>query len=107
MTHHHPWAPAALLAVATAILAAGCGSGPATQPAGHSSGHTGTASPTAPSTPAATQQTRCHSNMLTATMTYNPGGAAGGTRAGWLTLTNSSSTSCRVYGYPGLQLVTC
>ena len=109
MRHHHPWAPAALLAVATAILAAGCGSSPATQASASTTGHVGTASPTASSdssTPTATQQSRCHSNMLTATMTYYPGGAAAGRRAGWLTLTNSSSTSCRVYGYPGLQLVT-
>jgi hypothetical protein len=37
---------------------------------------------------------------LAAAVTDNSGGAADGNRAGWLTLTNTSSASCDVYGYP-------
>lgn len=49
---------------------------------------------------------RCHTTGLSVTMTEDYGMTGSGGRGGWLTLTNTSAGRCRVYGYPGLQLVT-
>jgi hypothetical protein len=48
---------------------------------------------------------RCHTAGLSVTMTEDSGAAASGRSGGWLTLANISGGRCRVYGYPGLQLV--
>lgn len=46
---------------------------------------------------------RCHTSMLDATLRAGHPGA--GQRYADLTLVNSSGQTCRVYGFPGLQLV--
>ncbi|MFD0817570.1 DUF4232 domain-containing protein, partial [Micromonospora zhanjiangensis] len=48
---------------------------------------------------------RCHTDGLSLAMTEDEAAASTGLNAGWLTLTNTSGVRCRVYGYPGLQLV--
>lgn len=117
----HPRAAAAALAAATAILAAGCGgsgSGGQTasrtstsnQAAGSPSATPASASPsaTAASTGAAGNQAastgRCHTSMLSAHVTMGSPGA--GQRYAFLVLTNTSSSTCRVYGFPGMQLLS-
>lgn len=115
---------AVTIAAAAIVAAAGCGASPkgaAPVPSAPSSpaaspGATASAGPVSPgatggSSGAAgagggTGQSsgRCHTSMLSAHVVMGQPGA--GQRYAELVLTNSSGSSCRVYGYPGLQLVT-
>jgi ABC-type transport system substrate-binding protein len=119
----HPRAAAAVLAAATAILAAGCGSsGSGGQTASPASSDQAAGSPSdsastlpTPSASAgssaagtsgnpATGTSRCHTSMLSAHVTMGNPGA--GQRYAFLVLTNTSTTTCRVYGFPGMQLLS-
>ncbi|MGE5288701.1 MAG: DUF4232 domain-containing protein [Micromonosporaceae bacterium] len=118
----HPRAAAATLAAATAILAAGCGGsgsgGQTTSPtptsnqaAGSPSAAPVSAAPSATAAPTATGPAgtqaagagRCHTSMLSAHVTMGNPGA--GQRYAFLVLTNTSRSNCRVYGFPGAQLL--
>ncbi len=108
-----------VLAAATALVTAGCGSSGPSTPA--SSAAATTASPagaaTTPATPVTSASAaspssgaqahgpgRCHTSMLSAHVRLGSPGA--GQRYAFLVLTNSSGVTCRVFGYPGMQLVT-
>ena len=115
-----PAAIAVVILAGTAIAAAGCGSSPKTAapspPASvspsASAGRTASAGPASPA-PAASgggaggngSQSigRCHTSMLSARVVLGQPGA--GQRYADLVLTNTSGASCRVYGYPGMQLL--
>ncbi|MGH3067769.1 MAG: DUF4232 domain-containing protein [Streptosporangiaceae bacterium] len=113
-------AAAALLC--TGALAAACGSTSSNGSAGSqastaaspaastapstqaSTGATTAATPTAPpSTPSAPA---CSTADLSGTVNTNPGGAAAGSAYYPLNLTNSSKSSCYLFGYPGVSFVT-
>ncbi len=104
----------AVLAAAAAIVTAGCGgSGSATpaasSPAAASPSDSATsgapaASPTSSSGPQAQGAGRCHTSMLSAHVRLGSPGA--GQRYAFLVLTNTSSLTCRIFGYPGMQLLT-
>jgi Protein of unknown function (DUF4232) len=119
----HSRAAAAVLAVATAILAAGCGSsGSGGQTASPVSSDQAAGSPSASASAlptssanagssgtgstgnAATGTSRCHTSMLSAHVTMGSPGA--GQRYAFLVLTNTSTATCRVYGFPGMQLLS-
>ncbi len=113
----HPLAVASALVAATAILAAGCGGSGAGTGAASPASTTATGSPSDTATPSAAGSTaptglstqpagtgRCHTSMLSANVTMGSPGA--GQRYANLVLTNSSGTTCRIYGFPGLQLVS-
>jgi hypothetical protein len=100
-TTQRPLLTGTLVAAAALVLLAGCGTGnqqsTATQPAPSSS-----ATPaTSPQAPAAGE--RCHTRELGAALQQQRPG--GGSRYAVLTLTNRSSRSCPVTGFPGLQLL--
>lgn len=74
-------------------------SAPATPPAAGSSGNPGGAGGSGDQYPG-----RCHTSMLSAHLT--PGQPGAGQHYAELVLTNTASTTCRVYGYPGMQLLS-
>lgn len=90
-----------MVAAAALVLLAGCGTGTppstATQPAPTPSAN----SASTPAAPAAGE--RCHTRELAASLQQQRPG--GGNRYAVLTLTNRSSRSCPVTGFPGLQLL--
>ena len=113
-------AAAALLC--TGALAAACGStssnssagsqastavsaaSPAASAAAASSSPPPTSGPTTPpSTPSAPA---CSTADLSGKVNTNPGGAAAGSTYYPLNLTNTSKSSCYLYGYPGVSFVT-
>jgi Protein of unknown function (DUF4232) len=110
-------AAAALLC--TGALVAACGStssnntagspaSPAASPAvatpSSAPSTTGTTAPaTPPSTPSAPA---CSTAGLSATVNTSPGGAAAGSTYYPLNLTNTSKSSCYLFGYPGVSFVT-
>jgi hypothetical protein len=130
--HPRAMVPAAIAVVtlaATAVAATGCGAStvsagtPASPPApaatpASASPATSAASPASSATasPAASpgnasggssaagQSARCHTSMLSAHVV--PGQPGAGQHYAELVLTNSSGTSCRIYGFPGMQLVS-
>lgn len=89
----------AVAALAAAGLLAGCGSpsSPSSQPTA-----TVTAPPTQSATPAG--PAACASTALTASL--GPGNGAAGSSYYPIKLTNSSTTTCSLYGYPGVSFVT-
>jgi len=117
---------AAVTIAATAAAAAGCGtspkaspmatappppaaSPPSAAPTGPVSNHGPTVPP--PATAAAgsgpggsASPGRCHTSMLSAHIVVGQPGA--GQHYADLVLTNTSGTTCRIYGYPGMQLVS-
>lgn len=96
-----------MVAAAALVLLAGCGTGnpqstatqPTTSPKPATSASAAPAA--APSAPAAGE--RCHTRELGASLQQQRPG--GGNRYAVLTLTNRSSRSCPVTGFPGLQLL--
>ena len=110
-------ATAALLC--TGALAAACGStgtnnsaaSPATSAASTapppSSPAPSTAAATTPATPPSSPSVpACSSAALSATVNTSPGGAAAGSTYYPLDFTNTSKSSCYLYGYPGVSFVT-
>jgi hypothetical protein len=106
-------AAAALLC--TGALAAACGSTSSNNSAGSppstaasaastpSSAPASTVPATPPSTPSAPA---CSPADLSATVNTSPGGAAAGSTYYPLNFTNTSKSSCYLYGYPGVSFVT-
>jgi hypothetical protein len=95
---------AASAAACLAVLAVGCGSAKAPGAgATHSPGTSTTPAVSAPATSPAGQVSvpRCHTSQLSPFFT-GQNAAMGGQRGMYLILTNHSSTTCYVYGYPGL-----
>jgi hypothetical protein len=111
-------------AFATALLAA-CGSQPAHSTSAAAAGRTSSPSPSAtPSSPSGSSPsdsptseptartlprmpaTQCPTSALRAKVSKTRGGAAAGTRYVALDLTNTSSHSCNLYGFPGVSFVT-
>src|SRR5947209_5381351 len=107
-----------LLATAVVLATAGCtgahrtapsaSSAPASVPAAPSpSGaplpDSGSASPGSPAPGGAVSSTRCHTAGLSGHVEGH--GEAAGQRYAFLGLTNTASSPCTVYGYPGLQFV--
>jgi hypothetical protein len=116
-------AAAALLC--TGALAAACGSassnnnaaGSQPSPAVSSATPAGAASPVASSTPSTTATTpqtppstpsapSCSTADLSGTVNTSQGGAAAGSTYYPLNLTNTSKSSCYLFGYPGVSFVT-
>jgi hypothetical protein len=108
----------AAVLLCTGALAAACGSttsgnaagGQASTPAIASSAassappSTGATTPaTPPSTPSAPP---CSTADLSATVNTSPGGAAAGSTYYPLNFTNTSKSSCYLFGYPGVSFVT-
>jgi hypothetical protein len=98
-----------LAATGVAALAAGCGGG--TPTASDSSASSGPPSSSAAPTPAGTGSPtgaagpdRCHTAGLG--ISARGLGAAAGNHYAVVTFTNTTNAPCRVYGYPGLQLLT-
>ena len=113
-------AAAALLC--TGALAAACGStssnGSAASPASAAATPAASAAPSTPAaaatTPAATPTApasspsvpTCSTADLSGTVNTSPGGAAAGSTYYPLNLTNTSKSSCYLFGYPGVSFVT-
>jgi hypothetical protein len=110
-------AAAALLC--TGALAAACGSTSSNNSAGSPastaaspavSTPSSTPSSTAATTPATPPSTpsapACSPADLSATVNTSPGGAAAGSTYYPLNFTNTSNSSCYLYGYPGVSFVT-
>jgi hypothetical protein len=113
-------ATAALLC--TGALAAACGSTSSNNSAGGQPSTAASAAasaastpPSSPSSAAATTPTAppstpsapaCSTADLSATVNTSPGGAAAGSTYYPLNLTNTSKSSCYLYGYPGVSFVT-
>ena len=109
----------AAVLLCTGALAAACGStsanGPAASPASPAAS-TAAATPTAaasaaatsaPATPPSTPSSpACSTADLSATVNTSPGGAAAGSTYYPLNFTNTSKSSCYLYGYPGVSFVT-
>jgi hypothetical protein len=109
--------------IATAILAgsagllAGCGtSTPAASPPASASATatptpsssvtaTPTASPTATSSPASASAAACATSALHVVVSTSGGGAAAGSTYYPLQFSNTSSSPCTLYGYPGVSFV--
>lgn len=95
-------------AVLVAALAAGCGTpdgkGSASDGASSGATSTGTRAPASspPASPAGAD--RCHTGDLKVSMKGL--GAAAGNHYAAVVLTNTGGTSCRAFGYPGMQLLT-
>lgn len=93
------------------VLAGACGSKHATSapPSGRPSGTvtlpTSSLTPASPTPVTASPPVpgRCTTAMLTAR--FRSAGPAAGHRYAFLTLTNRSGSLCRIYGFPGMQLV--
>jgi hypothetical protein len=114
--------PAAVLAAAL-FLAAGCSStgkpvasAPAesTPPATSQAGAAPLSAPSpAPTTRSTTSSAsgqgagtaRCQSSQLKLTWAADPGGGAAGSQGSFLIFTNTSKTTCTLYGYPGVSFV--
>jgi hypothetical protein len=109
-------AAAALLC--TGALAAACGSTssnnsagsqPSTAASAASAASTPSSAPasTVPATPPSTPSApACSPADLSATVNTSPGGAAAGSTYYPLNFTNTSKSSCYLYGYPGVSFVT-
>ncbi len=109
-------AAAALLC--TGALAAACGSTssnnsagsqPSTASTAASAASTPSSAPasTVPATPPSTPSApACSPADLSATVNTSPGGAAAGSTYYPLNFTNTSKSSCYLYGYPGVSFVT-
>jgi hypothetical protein len=102
--------------IATAILAgsagllAGCGtSTPAASPPASASSSsvtaTPTASPTATSSPTSASAAACATSALHVVVSTSGGGAAAGSTYYPLQFSNTSSSPCTLYGYPGVSFV--
>lgn len=122
MRKHEPILAAALAGAALVLAACGTetpnagdgGTPGSTEPSSASpSGTTTTRTPTheASSTPVPSKtgdggqgrvRSRCHTRQLDATVKMRDSSA--GHRHAWLVLTNTSGTTCTVYGYGGMQL---
>jgi hypothetical protein len=106
----------------TGALAAACGStssnSPAGSPASTAASSASSASPPASSAPPTTGATTpatppstpsapaCSTADLSGTVNTSQGGAAAGSTYYPLNLTNTSKTSCYLFGYPGVSFVT-
>ena len=113
VTRHALGATALLCSV---LLAAGCGKNPAGSAAGQ--GSASSSGPAAPATSAtASPPARasasasagaagCASAGLTAKVDISQGGAAAGSTYVPIDFTNTSGSSCTLYGYPGVSFVT-
>jgi hypothetical protein len=110
-------APLAAVLLAAGVLAAGCGAtassstaaGSATTPASTggqaSTGSTASASASAPATGGASAGlAACTSASLSASVSGGPGAGMSQNHTG-LNLKNTGSTSCTLYGYPGVSWV--
>jgi hypothetical protein len=109
---------AAAILAATAVAAAGCKVSPNAAPSpgspSASAGRTAGTGPAGQPPPASGDAgggkagsrslSRCHTSMLSASVV--PGQPGAGQRYADLVLTNTSGVACRVYGYPGMQLVS-
>jgi len=107
-----------VLALACLALVAGCGSSspssssaaaPTISPSESSQAATGSTSapPTAPATslsPAVTGSTACATSSLNVTLGASSGYAGGVYQT--IVFTNTSGTTCTLYGYPGVSLVS-
>jgi Protein of unknown function (DUF4232) len=110
------------IAAAAIVAAAGCGASPKgaapAPPASGSAASPGATASASPVSPGATGGSggaagaaggtgqppgRCHTSMLSAHIVMGQPGA--GQRYAELVLTNTSGSTCRIYGYPGLQLL--
>jgi hypothetical protein len=109
----------AAVLLCTGALAAACGSTSANSSAGSPASPAATtaaATPTAaasaaattvPATPPSTPSSpACSTADLSATVNTSPGGAAAGSTYYPLDFTNTSKSSCYLYGYPGVSFVT-
>jgi hypothetical protein len=110
-------AAAAAALLAAAALAAACGSTGSNATSQPPATGTPTQSPTsaapssaATSTPASPTGSpaaaACASSSLTAAVNTSPGGAAAGSTYYPLNLTNTSTSPCTLFGYPGVSFVT-
>lgn len=115
----HPKSTLTVLAATVAVITAACGgsqpgtpasSPPASTASPTSSAATSTPATTASASPASSSEAagvagvgRCHTSMLSALVRMSNPGA--GQRYAFLVLTNKSGVTCRVYGYPGMQLI--
>lgn len=115
----HPKSTLTVLAATVAVITAACGgsqpgtpasSPPASTASPTSSAATSTPATTASASPASSSEAagvagvgRCHTSMLSARVRMSNPGA--GQRYAFLVLTNKSGVTCRVYGYPGMQLI--
>ena len=110
-------AAAALLC--TGALAAACGSTSSNSSAGSpastaaspavstpSSAPSSTAATTPATPPSTPSAPACSPADLSATVNASPGGAAAGSTYYPLNFTNTSNSSCYLYGYPGVSFVT-
>ena len=110
-------AAAALLC--TGALAAACGSTSSNSSAGSpastaaspavstpSSAPSSTAATTPATPPSTPSAPGCSPTDLSATVNTSPGGAAAGSTYYPLNFTNTSNSSCYLYGYPGVSFVT-
>jgi hypothetical protein len=59
-----------------------------------------------PGTSASPANGRCHADQVRLAVEPAPGGGAMGSRYEYLLITNTSTRSCTLYGYPGLSFVT-
>jgi hypothetical protein len=109
----------AAVLLCTGALAAACGStssnssaGSPASPAATTAATTPSSVPstsvtTAPATPPSTPSApACATADLSATVNASPGGAAAGSTYYPLNFTNTSTSSCYLYGYPGVSFVT-
>jgi len=87
----------------TAASAAASTASAASTPSGSPSSAAATTPTAPPSTPSAPA---CSTADLSATVNTSPGGAAAGSTYYPLNLTNTSKSSCYLYGYPGVSFVT-
>ncbi|MGI8451449.1 MAG: DUF4232 domain-containing protein [Streptosporangiaceae bacterium] len=103
----------------TGALAAACGSTSANSSAGSPASPAATtaaatpasapstAATTVPATPPSTPSSpACSTADLSATVNTSPGGAAAGSTYYPLNFTNTSKSSCYLYGYPGVSFVS-
>ena len=112
----------AAVLLCTGALAAACGStpsgnaagGPASTPATASSSASAAASSAPPTTgtttpampPSTPSAPPCSTADLSAAVNTSPGGAAAGSTYYPMNFTNTSKSSCYLYGYPGVSFVT-
>jgi hypothetical protein len=113
-------APLILFAALLAGLLAACGTakapqagstpaGAGTTPGHQQAGAAGSASPvasTASSAPGLTGLATCQSSSLQVTVDSSQSGAAAGSTYYPVDFTNTSSSACAMYGYPGVSFVT-
>ena len=110
-------AGAAAALLCTAALAAACGSTTssatsqpsataAATPSATSAAPTSAASSSPASPTGSAAAAACASSSLTATVNTSPGGAAAGSTYYPMNLTNTSTSPCTLFGYPGVSFVT-